>query len=129
MTLRSTPQPPGTPTWLDFACADIPREAAFWHDVLGYEIPPGAPEFGGYTIATTAGAYVFGLGPALPGRPVDAHDTAIVHLATDDVVGTIERALSLGGRVVREAVDIAEGVVGVGVRMRVKVKVRVLGRW
>ncbi|AKT51018.1 VOC family protein [Arsenicicoccus sp. oral taxon 190] len=105
MTARTTPQAPGTPTWLDFWCSDIDEAGAFWRDLLGHEVPPGSPEFGGYTIALQDGRYVFGLGPAMPDQ---RHDVAALYLATDDLDATLARAQELGATVTRPAMDIPD---------------------
>lgn len=105
MAARTSPQPAGTPTWLDFWCHDTDAAAGFWRDFLGYDIPPGSPEFGGYAVAHSNDKYVFGIGPALPDSD---RDTAAMYFATDDVDATAARIRELGGQTLSEPMDIPE---------------------
>ena len=53
---RSEPWPAGTPCWADIGVPDLDEARAFYAAVAGWEIPPGMPEWGGYTVATHDGA-------------------------------------------------------------------------
>ena len=103
MTARTTAQTPGTPTWLDLWVGDIPATATFFRDLLGYDIPDGTPEFGGYTVAHRDDRYVFGIGTDMPGQQ---HDLASLYLATDDVEATVARAQELGATILKEPTEI-----------------------
>lgn len=103
MTARTTAQTPGTPTWLDLWVGDIPATATFFRDLLGYDIPDGTPEFGGYTVAHRDDRYVFGIGTEMPGQQ---HDLASLYLATDDVEATVARAQELGATILKEPTEI-----------------------
>lgn len=109
MTARTSPQTPGTPTWLDFWSRDVDATRQFWADFLPYDIPPGSPEYGGYTVASSGGRYVFGIGPAATGAttgtPREA-DTALMYFASADVDADVDRMRTLGGTVVSEPADI-----------------------
>src|ERR1700722_720356 len=55
MVTRDTPRPDGTPSWVDLGTNDIPKAMAFYSRQFGWEIEPGGPEMGGYTMARLGG--------------------------------------------------------------------------
>lgn len=94
---RSDPWPAGTPCWADIGVPDLDEARAFYAAVAGWEIPPGMPEWGGYTLATHDGAAAAGLGPLMAeGQPV----AWTLYLASDDVDRTAEQIVAAGGTVV-----------------------------
>lgn len=105
MTARTSPQTPGTPTWLDIWSEDMAGTRQFFLDLLDHDIPEGDPNYGGYTIAMSQGRYAFGIGPSMPGA---AHDTTAMYFATDDVDASAERVRDLGGQVVIDPTDVAD---------------------
>lgn len=50
MVTRDTAWPDGTPCWVDLGVADIARADAFYAGLFGWDIQPGPPEAGGYTM-------------------------------------------------------------------------------
>ena len=71
MVTRDTPWPDGTPSWVDLGSNDIPKAIGFYSRQFGWEIEPGGPEMGGYTMARLGGRNVAGIGPIMgpPGTP------------------------------------------------------------
>jgi predicted enzyme related to lactoylglutathione lyase len=49
MSEITSPQPTGTPTWIDLGVPDVQRAREFYHDLFGWEYEQGPPETGGYT--------------------------------------------------------------------------------
>ena len=58
-----TPFAPGAPCWADLSHTDMDAARAFYSAVLGWDIPPGAEAFGGYTTASVGTDGVAGLMP------------------------------------------------------------------
>lgn len=96
MSARTEPWPDGTPCWADIGVPDVDGARAFYATVAGWDIPPGMPEWGGYTVATYDGAAVAGLGPLMAeGQPV----AWTLYFASDDVAAAAERIATAGGTV------------------------------
>ena len=55
MVTRDTAWPGGTPCWVDLGADDIDKATAFYRGLFGWDIPPGPPEAGGYSIALLRG--------------------------------------------------------------------------
>ena len=72
MVTRDTAWRPGTPCWADLSADDVDRARAFYSGLFGWNIPPGPPEAGGYSMGEMAGRAVAGIGPKMgaPDAPV-----------------------------------------------------------
>jgi uncharacterized protein len=106
MVTRDTAWPPGTPCWADLSADDLGRARAFYSGLLGWNIPPGPPEMGGYSIADVAGRAVAGIGPKM-GAP-DAPVAWTTHLATDDADESAARITAAGGQLLMEPFDVMD---------------------
>lgn len=93
----------GTPCWVDLSCDNIDAAADFYAAVLGWEVAPGDPAYGGYRTCLVDGKAVAALGPKqMPGIP----SMWMTYLATDDADGATERARGAGGQVMAEPGDV-----------------------
>jgi predicted enzyme related to lactoylglutathione lyase len=101
MTTRDSNWPAGTPCWVDLGVDDFDRAREFYGRLFGWQIEPGAEEFGGYTSAMREGRAVAGLAPKM-----DPGQTA--YLASDDVVETLRRVTEAGGTVLMDAMPVAD---------------------
>ena len=61
MVTRDTTWPGGTPCWVDLGVDDIDKARAFYSGVFGWDIQPGPPEAGGYSIALLRGRPAAGI--------------------------------------------------------------------
>jgi predicted enzyme related to lactoylglutathione lyase len=69
--MEMTSYEPGVPSWVDLGTADVEKAAAFYSDLFGWEVPPGAEETGGYRVCMIGDKAVAGLGPQQnPGPPM-----------------------------------------------------------
>jgi predicted enzyme related to lactoylglutathione lyase len=94
--------PPGTPCWTDVSVPDLDQARTFYAAVAGWEVPPGNPEFGGYTIAAVDGKAVAGLGPMM-GEAVTAWT---LYFASPDADATQAAIIAAGGTVLMSADDV-----------------------
>jgi uncharacterized protein len=101
---RDTPWPAGTPCWVDVTVDDVPNAIAFYQALFGWDIPPGGPEVGGYSIAHRDGRIVAGVGPKM--GPAEAPSAWTVYLATDDADTTAAKIKGAGGQVLAEPMDV-----------------------
>jgi uncharacterized protein len=105
---RDTRWPAGTPCWVDVAVDDIPKGIAFYQALFGWDIEPGGPEVGGYSIAHQDGRIVAAVSPKM-GAP-DAPSAWMTYLATDDADATAAKIKGAGGQILAEPMDVmAEG--------------------
>lgn len=106
MSLITTNQPDGTPTWVDLGIPDLDRAMSFYGSVFGWDFDVGPAEYGRYTMCLLRGEPVAALAPN--------HDERRdrfwwnVYLATDDCDRTAERIISAGGALVVEPMDVLE---------------------
>ena len=63
MVTRDTPWPAGTPCWVDLGVSDVPKAIAFYTALFGWDVQPGPPEAGGYSMARLEDRNVAGIGP------------------------------------------------------------------
>jgi uncharacterized protein len=92
-----TSHPAGTPSWVDLGAPDVDRAAAFYSELLGWQVAEAGPaeETGGYRMAFLDGKAVAGLGPAQdPGPP-----RWTTYVTVDDVAGSVARVEAAGGSV------------------------------
>jgi uncharacterized protein len=77
MVTRDSVWPEGTPCWVDLGAGDIPKAIAFYSAVFGWDIPPGRPETGGYSVAGLGGRDAAGIGPKMgPTPPATGRSTS-----------------------------------------------------
>ena len=94
----------GVPSWVDLGTPDIPKAIEFYSGLFGWQIEPGPPEAGGYSIAMMRGRPVAGLGPQMnPGPPY--WTTYVTVNSTDD---TVAKATAAGGKVLMEPMDVMD---------------------
>jgi uncharacterized protein len=95
---------PGVPSWVDLGTSDIPKAIEFYSGLFGWQIEPGPPEAGGYSMCLLRGKPVAGLGQQMsPGRP---YWTTYVTVASVDE--TLRTAKSAGGNVLADGMDVME---------------------
>lgn len=91
---------PGHIIWNELITTDIAQAAAFYRDIVGWELVPMSDDPLGYTVAKVDGAPVAGLfQPATP----PSGSAWIMSVSTNDVDATIDRAVALGGAVIHAA--------------------------
>lgn len=98
--MPTPPSPPrqGTPCWADVLVQDVPRAAAFYSEVLGWQLPGGAPDESAYRVAKRNGRAVAGIGT----KPVEDEGMRAawtVYLAVDDPGAATDRAEAAGAQV------------------------------
>jgi predicted enzyme related to lactoylglutathione lyase len=106
MTIRESNWPEGTPCWVDLGVPNVDQANIFYTDVFNWNIPPGSPEMGGYTVATLDGHNVAGLSPQQ--GPSDVPPAWTVYLASDDVDATAARIKGAGGQLIMEPMDVMD---------------------
>ncbi len=102
--MTSTNYTTGMPCWADISVPDLDTGRDFYADVVGWDVPPGNPEFGGYTIATAAGQAVAGIGPMM-GETVTAWT---LYFASSDADATQAAIVDAGGTVLMPAGDVGD---------------------
>jgi hypothetical protein len=106
MVTRDTAWPPGTPCWADLSAEDVGRARAFYAGLFGWQVPPGPPEAGGYSIAELDGRAVAGIGPKM--GPPESPVAWTTYLATDDAAATAARITAAGGQLLVEPFDVMD---------------------
>ena len=106
MVTRDTPWPPGTPNWVDVSVDDVSKAISFYSGLFGWDIELGAPEFGGYSMATSNGRIVAGVGPKMAGP--DSPTAWMTYFATADADATAARITAAGGNVVAPPMDVMD---------------------
>ncbi|MGI8987557.1 MAG: VOC family protein [Nocardioidaceae bacterium] len=92
MSERTEPWPSGTPCWVELASSDPAAGAAFYRDLLGWDVREGPAGSGGYRLAFRRGQVVAGIRPG-------ASAGWTVYLASDDMRATLHAVVTVGGRV------------------------------
>ncbi len=103
MVTRDTAWASGTPCWVDLGVADIAKASAFYAALFGWELLPGPPEAGGYTVCLKDGLPVAGIGPQM-GPPGPSAWTT--YLAAGDADQTATKIKAAGGQVVMGPMDV-----------------------
>jgi predicted enzyme related to lactoylglutathione lyase len=67
MSTRGRARLPGTPCWADLGAGNVGAARVFYSGLLGWSIPAGRPEQGGYSMCQVAGRAVAGIGPRTGG--------------------------------------------------------------
>jgi len=92
--------------------SDTDRSRAFYTEVFGWTAEEPAEEFGGYFTFRKGDVQVAGCMAAQPGAGMP--DTWAVYLATDDAAKTLDTAVAEGGRLLVQAMAVADlGTMGV----------------
>lgn len=102
---KMTGYQPGTPCWVDMACADLEAAAKFYGDLFGWEVPeqPNSAEMGGYRRAQLAGDDVAGLMPLMQDGQPQVWST---YVSVEDADGTSAKVKAAGGTVMFEPMDV-----------------------
>lgn len=100
---------PGTPCWVELGTPDIEATAAFYGELLGWEVPemPNSAELGGYRRAKKNGKDVAGVSPLQQEGQPPAWST---YVSVADAAATLGKVREAGGQVIVEPLD----VVGLG---------------
>lgn len=104
MVTRDTVWPEGTPCWADLGVTDIGKAIAFYSGLFGWDIPPGPPETGGYSVANLQGRTTAGIGPKM--SPDGIPPMWMTYLATDDADATTRKIRDAGGTMVMDPMDV-----------------------
>lgn len=92
----------GSPNWIDLGSPDIPRAAAFYRAVFGWEFHLLGPETGGYRFFQVDGRTVGAVGQLDPG----ASSAWTVYFQSEDVDATTRGVRDGGGTVRVEPMDV-----------------------
>lgn len=106
MVTRNTPWPAGTPCWIDIGVPDIGKAAAFYRGLLGWDVKPGPPEAGGYSMCEVDGQQVAAIGPQTGGEPEPV--SWMTYLASTDADETAAKVKAAGGQLLVEPMDVME---------------------
>lgn len=102
----TTPQPNGTPTWVDLGIPDLDKAMAFYGAVFGWTFEVGPAETGHYTMCLLDGKPVAALSPNSDQGTTDYWWN--MYFATDDCDGSTKRITDAGGTIVVEPMDVAD---------------------
>jgi predicted enzyme related to lactoylglutathione lyase len=102
----TTPQPNGTPTWIDLGIPDLDKAMAFYAAVFGWTYDVGPAETGHYTMCLLAGKPVAALVPN--GDQGMTEYWWNMYFATDDCDGTAKRIADAGGTLLQEPMDVMD---------------------
>jgi predicted enzyme related to lactoylglutathione lyase len=106
----------GAPIWADLSTSDFGQAASFYNAVFGWDVPPGTPDFGGYSTATLHGANIAGVmpkegDPGAAGMP----DAWTVYLHTADAAASAAAIAENGGQLMMPPMEVgAFGTMSVG---------------
>jgi predicted enzyme related to lactoylglutathione lyase len=103
---RDTPWLAGTPCWVEVTVADVPKAAAFYRALFGWDIESGGDETGGYRVCRKNGRIVAGLSPELGAS--DALPSWTTYLAADDADAVAARIRAAGGQLLVEPTDVRD---------------------
>lgn len=105
----------GAPIWADLSTSDFDKAAHFYNAIFGWDVPPGAADFGGYSTATLHGANIAGVmpkagDPGAAGMP----DAWSVYFHTADAAASTEAIAANGGVTVMPPMEVGPfGTMGV----------------
>ncbi|MBO0853019.1 MAG: VOC family protein [Nocardia sp.] len=106
MPTRDSAWPQGTPCWVDCSVDDPQAARDFYSRLLGWEIPDGSDESGGYMIALLNGRAAAGIGPKMGTGPMPSVWTT--YIAATDVDATAEAVGAAGGTVFAPPMDVMD---------------------
>jgi uncharacterized protein len=104
---KVTSYEPGTPSWVDLACADIDASASFYEGLLGWSAGemPNSAEMGGYRRATYQGDDVAGMMPLMQeGMP----SVWTTYVSVEDAEATAAKVTAAGGTVMAPPMDVMD---------------------
>jgi predicted enzyme related to lactoylglutathione lyase len=106
MTVRDTPWPQGTPSWVDLTTSDPAAGREFYEQLFGWQLDVGDESTGHYAMASLDGHAVCGINgmPAESGHP----PFWATYLATDDADATAQAAEAAGGKVFMAPMDVMD---------------------
>jgi uncharacterized protein len=94
----------GVPGWVDLGTTDLDAGRAFYSALFGWDIPPGPPEAGGYSVAMMRGRATAGFGPSMnPGPPT--WSTYVIVDSADEIAKKVANA---GGMAFVEPMDVLD---------------------
>jgi uncharacterized protein len=97
--------PPGTPSWVDLASADLPAAKSFYRGLFGWDVAEGPPEAGGYAMFQKQGKNVAGVGPIMMEGQPPAWTT---YISVEDADATIAKVSAAGGTVLVAPMDVLD---------------------
>jgi predicted enzyme related to lactoylglutathione lyase len=103
--MLTTDYAPGAPNWLDLGSPDTAAAAAFYGEVLGWDLQSAGPDAGGYGFWQEDGKTVAGLGPLAED---DASSAWTVYFYTPDASATAKAVERGGGTVRVEPFDVMD---------------------
>ncbi len=95
----------GVPSWVDFSSPDLDASRAFYSGLFGWDVPPGPPEAGGYSIAMIDGKPVAGIGPQMNPDMPPVWMTYVNVDSADDVAAKVKEN---GGQTFVEPMDVMD---------------------
>jgi predicted enzyme related to lactoylglutathione lyase len=95
----------GVPSWVDFSSPDLEASRAFYGALFGWDVPPGPPEAGGYSIAMIAGKPIAGIGPQMNPDMPPVWMTYVNVDSADDVAAKVTAA---GGQTFAGPMDVMD---------------------
>ncbi|MFC8667698.1 VOC family protein [Streptomyces sp. NPDC057199] len=104
MSLVTTIQPDGTPTWIDLRVSDPERATEFYGALFGWEYAPDSAGTGLGTMCLLRGRPVAAIAQA----PATTNPGWTMYFATADCDGTAKRVADAGGSVLTAPADIGE---------------------
>ena len=105
MVTRDTRWSAGTPCWIELSVPDVPKAAAFYASLFGWDVRSASPDPGGYAIAHYRDRVAAAIGPASGRRRPPAW---LTYLAADEVDPVVERITAAGGQLTHDPVDVGE---------------------
>lgn len=99
-------KPAGAPAWIELFTRDADAAAAFYRALFGWEVLPGDPDFGGYSIIQLDGRAVGGLMPN--DGSFEGPDVWTVYLTTPDIHDTVGKVAAAGGSVELEPMQVGD---------------------
>ncbi|MCX4558767.1 VOC family protein [Streptomyces phaeochromogenes] len=107
MSLVTTIQPDGTPTWIDLRVPDLERALEFYNALFGWEYAPDTAKTGLGTVCLLRGRPVAAIAQAAP-TDTSTNPDWTMYFATADCDGTAKRIADAGGSVLTAPTDIGE---------------------
>ncbi|MFC5721671.1 VOC family protein [Streptomyces gamaensis] len=93
----------GSPNWIDLGSPDTAASAAFYAEVLGWDVQSAGPDAGGYGLFRKDGKSVAGIGPL---TEENASPAWTVYFQSPDADATAKAVEQGGGRVRRAPFDV-----------------------
>jgi predicted enzyme related to lactoylglutathione lyase len=106
MVNRDTAWPQGTPCWVDLGVDDVQKAISFYSAQFGWDIQPGPPEAGGYSVAMLDGRMAAGVGPKMGGEQQPT--MWMTYLAVEDADEIAAKVKAAGGQIVAEPMDVMD---------------------